>query len=432
MNGANVGEPHAEREPMRPPSLLPPSGLTRRQFVRAFGLSTAAASFGIPRLGHAAEPVKIGMLLDLTGALEAYGKPIQSGAMLAAEQLNAAGGPLGRKIELVPRDSQTDPTAGIDAAKKLVELDKVVAIVGALSSGVTIPVATSVTIPSGIVQISPASTSPQVTDLQDNDWLFRTCPSDALQGKVSGRLAKTLGLQSVAVIYVNNPYGSGLSKTFSQAFGAQGGKTLATLAYEEGRPSYRGELEQALKDKPQALALFSYPENGVTIMRQALELGFTGKFLLADGMKAPEVVQNVGAQYLQGTYGTTPGSREGGAKTRFTDAYTQRYGEKPPKPYIDNCYDAVVVLALAVQQAKSSAPQAIRDALRQVANAPGEAIEPGEFAKAFELIAKGVKINYRGASGEVDFDDRGDVVTPIEVWKIDAAGKLVTERLEDV
>jgi ABC-type branched-subunit amino acid transport system substrate-binding protein len=144
------------------------------------------------------------------------------------------------------------------------------------------------------------------------------------------------------------------------------------------------------------------------------------------------VVHNVGAQYLKGTYGTTPGSRTGSAKTRFIEAYTKRFGDKPAKPYIDNCYDAIAVLALAVHQAKSSAPKAIRDALRQVANAPGESIEPGDFQKAFELIGQGKKVNYRGASGEVDFDERGDVVTPIEVWKIDDSGTIVTERLEDV
>ena len=260
--------------------------------------------------------------MDFTGALEAYGKPIQSGTMLAVEQINKAGGPLGRRIELVHRDSQTDSTAAIDAAKKLVEVDKVVAIVGSLSSGVTIPVATSVTIPSGIVQISPASTSPQITDLEDKGFLFRTCPSDALQGKVSGRLAKELGFKAVSIIYVNNPYGVGLSKNFAQAFQGIGGTVPATIAYEEGKPSYRGEVQQALQGKPDAIAMFSYPENGATLMRQALELGFKGKFLLADGMKAPEVVQNVGAQYLKDIYGTAPGSRESTAKSRFLEAYT--------------------------------------------------------------------------------------------------------------
>jgi ABC-type branched-subunit amino acid transport system substrate-binding protein len=405
--------------------------LTRRQVVQALGLSTMALSAGLPRLAQAAEPIKIGTLFDYTGALEAYGKPIQNGAVLAAEQLNKAGGPIGRMIELVHRDSQTNPTAAIDAAKKLVEVDKVVAIVGSLGSGVSIAVATSVTVPSGIVQISPASTSPQLTELDDKGFLFRTCPSDALQGKVSGRLAKELGFQAVATIYVNNPYGAGLSKNFVQAFQAAGGKVPATVAYEEGKPSYRGEVEQALRNKPDALAMFSYPEHGVTIMRQALELGFKGKFLLADGMKAPEVVQNVGAPYLKNTYGTAPGSRDSNAKTRFLEAYTARFGEKPPKPYIDNAYDAIVVIALAIHQAKSSDPKAIREAIAQVANPPGEAIEPGEFEKAFQLIGQGKKINYRGASGEIDFDQYGDVVSPIEVWKIDDSGNIVTVRVED-
>jgi ABC-type branched-subunit amino acid transport system substrate-binding protein len=190
-------------------------------------------------------------------------------------------------------------------------------------------------------------------------------------------------------------------------------------------------VQQALQGKPDALAMFSYPENGVTIMRQALELGFTGKFLLADGMKAPEVVQNVGAQYLKGTHGTAPGARENNAQKRFLEAYTARFGEKPPKPYIDNAYDAVAVIALAIQQAKSSEPAAIRDAIAKVANPPGDAIEPGEFDKAFQLLAEGKEINYRGASGEIDFDERGDVVSPIEVWKIDDSGNIATVRMED-
>lgn len=408
-----------------------PPPLTRRQLVQALGLSALALSAGMPRLVRAADPMKIGTLLDYSGALEAYGKPVQNGTILAAEQFNKAGGPLGRMIELVHRDSQTNPTAAIDAAKKLVEVDKVVAIVGSLGSGVSLAVATSVTVPSGIVQISPASTSPQLTDLDDKGFLLRTCPSDALQGKVSGRLARELGLQTVSTIFVNNPYGSGLSKNFALAFQEKGGKVPATVAYEEGKPSYRGEVEQALRDKPAALAMFSYPENGVTIMRQALELGFKGKFLLADGMKAPEVVTNVGAQYLKETFGTAAGSRDSSAKTRFLEAYTARFGEKPPKPYIDNGYDAIAVIALAIQQAKSSNPKAIRDAIAQVANPPGEAIEPGEFDKAVQLLGQGQKINYRGASGDVDFDQAGDVVSPIEVWKIDESGNIVTVRVED-
>jgi ABC-type branched-subunit amino acid transport system substrate-binding protein len=89
------------------------------------------------------------------------------------------------------------------------------------------------------------------------------------------------------------------------------------------------------------------------------------------------------------------------------------------------------VIALAIQQAKSSDPKAIREAIAQVANPPGEAIAPGEFEKALQLISQGQKINYRGASGEIDFDQYGDVVSPIEVWKIDSGGNIVTVRVED-
>lgn len=342
---------------MRVPTEMPSfSSPTRRQFIRTIGLSAAALPFGVPYALGDTTPLRIGTLLALTGALEAYGKPIQNGAMLAAEQINAAGGPLGRKVELFHRDSQTDPTAGIDAAKKLVEVDKVVAIVGALSSGVSIPVATSVTVPSRVLQISPASTSPQLTDLDDDGFVFRTCPSDALQGKVCGKLAKALGFKNVAVIYVNNPYGKGLTDNFTKAFQGHGGQVPVAVAFEEGKASYRGETEKALGSKPDAVAMFSYPENGATIMRQALELGFQGKFLLADGMKAPEVVKNVGAQYLKNTYGTAPGSRESDAKKTFLTTYEAKFGEKPPKPYIDNCYDAVALLALAAHLASSTQP----------------------------------------------------------------------------
>lgn len=414
----------------QPPIEIQNAPLTRRQMLRAAGVAAAALSVGARHVFGAAAPVKIGTLLSLTGALESYGKPIQNGAILAAQQINAAGGPMGRTLELTHRDSQTDPTAAIDAAKKLVEVDGVMAIVGALSSGVTIPVATSVTIPGRVLQISPASTSPQITGLNDDGFLFRTCPSDALQGKVSGRLAKELGYKKVAVVYVNNPYGKGLSDNFAQAFAAQGGAVTATVGYEKGKQSYRGEIQKAMRGHPDALAVFGYPENGVTVIRQALELGFGGKFLLADGMKAPEVVENVGTRYLAGTYGTAPGSKESRSKERFLDAYEQKFGEKPPKPFIDNCYDAVAVIALAMHLAQSDQPWAVRDAIRLVANGPGTPIEPGQFAKAFKLLDQGQPINYRGASGEIDFDYRGDVVSPIEVWKIDEDGRIVTERIE--
>ncbi len=406
------------------------SKLSRRSLLRGAALWAAAFPLGRGVKAFAEEPIKIGTLLSHTGALAAYGPPINNGAKLAAAQINEAGGPMGRQIKLINRDSRTDPTAAVDAARKLVNIDKVPAFIGALSSSVTMAVA-SVSVASRVVQISPASTSPQLTALEDDDFLFRTCPSDTLQGKVTGRLAWQQGFRRVSTIYVNNDYGEGLSINFKKSFEAQGGRVLEAVPYEKGKASYRGELERASREKPDALAVFGYPENGTTIIRQSIELGLTRKFLLADGMKAPEIIENVGARYLEGTYGTAPGSKKTNASELFLSAYRANFGEPPPKPFISNCYDAMAVIALAMHRAKKATGPAIRDSLRAVANPPGVEIFPGEFKKAFSLLDEGKEINYQGAAGDIDFDDRGDVVTPIEVWKIEG-GKIVSVRAEEV
>jgi ABC-type branched-subunit amino acid transport system substrate-binding protein len=153
--------------------------------------------------GLGAAEIKVGTLLSHTGPLKEFGPNIQNGAVLAAKQLGAAG----FEIEMIHEDSETSAIPATNAAKKLVELDRVVAIIGALASGVTVPVAESVTCPNNVIMISPASTSPLLTVLpadQDKDFLFRTCPSDALQGVVAGRLAATYN-RTASVLYVNNP-----------------------------------------------------------------------------------------------------------------------------------------------------------------------------------------------------------------------------------
>ena len=166
----------------------------------------------LPFSAMAADVIKIGSLVSTTGDLAAYGPPINNGGLLAEQDINNAGGVLGHNIKIILRDTQTNPTAAVDAAKKLVEIDKVVGIAGALSSGVTIPVATSVSIPSNVVQISPASTSEKITTLNDNDYIFRTVAMDALQAPALAQvLFNDKNFRKISIIYVNNDYGD-LSK----------------------------------------------------------------------------------------------------------------------------------------------------------------------------------------------------------------------------
>ncbi|HEY8416396.1 MAG TPA: ABC transporter substrate-binding protein [Limnochordales bacterium] len=376
-------------------------------------------------------PVRIGALFPMTGDLSAFGEPFYNSALLAVTQINEQGGLLGgRPLELVLADSQTNPTQGVAAAQRLVNVERVPAIVGAAASGVTIPVATSVTVPNQVVLISPASTSPLVTTLEDNGFVFRTVVSDAMQGITLAKLAADLGYRRVATIYVNSPYGLGLAQAFETNFRQHGGTVTANVPFEQNQASYRGELDQASRGNPEALLLIAYPENGITILRQAIEGAYFDKFLFTDGMQAPDIIEAIG-DALEGSWGTAPRSAATPATELFNAFYTARFGEPPPMPFMYESYDAVFALALAIEKAGEATGPAIRDALRDVVNPPGEMILPGEWAKAVNLLRAGQDIQYVGASGPVDFDANGDVaVASIGIWTI-RNGQIEFVRFEE-
>ncbi len=384
--------------------------------------------------GAVAQELKVGTLMAFTGPLKEFGPNIKNGAVLAAEQLGKAG----LKVKLLQEDTETNSVAGINAAKKLVNVNKVVAIIGALASGVTVPVAESVTIPNGVLMISPASTSPLITFLpadKGKDLLFRTCPSDALQGVAAGELAAK-HYKTASVIYVNNPYGQGLAQQFKKSFEKHGGKVLAMVPHDEKTAeTYTAELKKALKGKPDVLCAYSYPQHAKIYLKEAIEFYKFKKFLFCDGTKSLDIVKAVGAKNLEGDLGTVAASAKGKAADIFNAAYKAKFGKMPPLPYITNAYDAMAVIGLAAYAAKVKGQpmtaKNIRDNLRKVANPPGTVILPGEFAKAFKLLKEGKDINYEGAGGAVDFDKNGDVTTPIEIWKYEG-GKIKTVKIVNV
>jgi len=378
-----------------------------------------------------AKGLKIGVLMSMTGDLASYGPDISKGVELAKKHLNEAGGILGGNVETVIKDDQTNPTAGVDAAKKLIELDKVPAIVGALSSGVTMAVAESAAVPNKVVLISPASTSPAVAALKDDNYVYRTTPSDALQGVVLGKLAYDLGFKKAASLYVNNAYGQGLADEFAKAYAKLGGRVTASVAIEQEQPSYDAELKKATADTPDVLLALSYPESAKVYLKQAIEKNYAKKFLFCDGTKSPEMVTAIGASYLEGMYGTAAGPEESDLTKWFADVYKAAYGQLPPKPYIGEAYDAAVIIALAAQKAGKADGKAIRDALKFVANPPGEKIgpKPEDLKKAIQLIKDGKDIDYDGVAGPQDFDTNGDVISTIQIWKI-VKGAIIADRYE--
>jgi ABC-type branched-subunit amino acid transport system substrate-binding protein len=264
-----------------------------------------------------------------------------------------------------------------------------------------------------------------ITDLEDEDFLFRTVPSDAFQGVALADVTLQEGVDTVAVIYVNNDYGEGLANSFGGAYEERGGTVTGSVPYEQGKASYRGELQQLAGDA-QALVLIGYPENGVTILRQALEEGFFDQFIFTDGMKAPEIIEQIGADFLDGSFGTSPEALATSNPAQlFTTYYQDAFGELPPKPFIDTSYDAMMLMALAIQAAGSTDGAAIQAALREVANPPGEEVLPGDWQRAVELLEAGTDIDYTGASGSLDFDEQGDVGGTFAHWAIQD-GEIVT------
>jgi len=378
------------------------------------------------------QEVKVGTLLSHTGPLKEFGPNLKNGTVLAEKQLKAAG----LNIRLIHEDSETSAIPATNAAKKLVEVDRVVAIVGALASGVTVPVAESVTCSSGVVHISPASTSPLITVLpadKQADVLFRTCPSDALQGVISGKLAASFS-KTASALYVNNPYGQGLAEQFKKSYERRRGKVLALVPHDEkAGESYTAELKKALAGKPDIVCAFSYPEHAKVYIKEAIEFFKFNNFLFCDGTKSFDIVSAVGGKNVEGRWGTAPGAAKTGSYDIFVSDYRAEYGVLPPLPFITNAYDATVVIGLAAYAAKVKGQyitsKNIRDNLRKVANPPGEVIKPGEFKRAFQLLDQGKDINYEGAAGAVDFDKNGDVKTPIEIWRY-RKGDMVTVRIE--
>lgn len=403
-------------------------------FKKTMISAIAAGALLAGAMANAADkPLKVGAVMPMTGALQAYGGTSLKGIKLAIEEINAAGGVLGQPVELATGDAQTMPQAGVATANKLANIDGANVFVGALSSGVTIPVATSVAMPNGIPMISPASTSPVISTLKDGGYLFRTVASDAYQGVALADIVHKRDISKVAIIYVNNDYGKGLADAFTKSFKKLGGKVLHTVPYEPKQASYRAAIQKAWADGDTPyMLLIAYVGDGETVVRQSLEGGMFNKFIFTDGMKSEKIIQNIGAKYMNGSFGSAAQAPEGTpAASYFDKAYNAKYGKRVPQPYIDTSYDAVYLLALAAQKAGTTTDgAAIAKALHEVSTAPGVEIIPGEFAKAVKLLKEGKQINWTGAAGEEDFDKNGDIASSFAEWAI-KDGHIVTLRVFD-
>jgi branched-chain amino acid transport system substrate-binding protein len=400
-----------------------------KRFVSTLALAAAVAAG--PAL---AQDAKIGGLFGITGPIASLVPPIVESAKLAVKHVNEQGGiGKGGKLEMVIADGGCNPQTSAAAAKKLVDVDKVLGIVGELCSGATLAAAQGSAIPAGVVMISPASTSPALTTLDDKDFVFRTCPSDAFIGQTAARyLVQKRGIKVLALTYMNNDYGKGLASSFRDEYKKLGGKITADLEHNEKAASFRSELATLAKDKPPYLFVIGYANSsGPIILKQALEGGFFKKFIGSEGTRDVKVYQQIGIKNLEGKIMLVGGDPSSKALDMLNAEMTKVNKDYIGKPYMPHSYDATFMLALAIEIAGTTDRVKVRDALRRVGSIGGVAIGPGEWKKAKAAIAKKQKVSYHGAAGNHVFSKEGDVSGVVDVYEIKAGKEVKTGTLRN-
>ena len=334
------------------------------RFLLALAAATAALT--------AQETIRIGEYASLTGKEASFGQQSHKGLTLAIEEINAAGGALGRKLELFTEDNQTKPGESATAAKKLISRNKVVALIGEVASGRSLeaaPIAQAAKIP----MIAPAATNPKVT--QTGNYIFRVCFIDPFQGTVMAKFAQNdLKAKRVAILFsVSNAYSVGLAKFFKETFVANGGLVVSEKNFSEGDKDFRAQLTAVKAAGVDAIFVPSYYTEAALIARQARDLGLTVPLFGGDGWVADQLLE-IGGDALTGCYYSTHFSPENQDPVvqAFVKKFKARWGaNENPDAFAALGYDAAFVLVDAIKRAGTTDGPKLRDALAATKNFAG-------------------------------------------------------------
>lgn len=394
--------------------------INRRTFIKG---ATVAGTVGVTGLagclGDDEGPIPMGSILPITGSLDFLGPDMESAVNLAVDHVNEAGGPLGREIDMINMDSETNDEAGLDRYETLVTEDDIVSFVGAASSGVSAPIAENVA-DDEVMQISPASTSPVLADVGwsgDLKYFGRTAPNDAQQGIVMAKvLNEYLEADTAAFLYVDNPYGSGLTNVAKENFN---GEVVAEVGYDDESTDFTSTLDQVFENDPDVVNWVGYPGEGDSILPQWEEGGYGGQWVYSEGLDSPEWLQNW-ADLTEGAYITSPEPEETDGIATFQEEHD---GGGPFDPH---SYDALFIAALAIEEAGEASGPAISENFLDVCNPPGEVVTVGEFEKAKDLIDDGEDIQYEGASSPLVMDDNYETLNQFAIKRVIEGGERET------
>jgi ABC-type branched-subunit amino acid transport system substrate-binding protein len=419
-----------------------------RKRTVALALLVAAAAVGATSVGSAgtkstarqsktcAFTLRIGDVLPFTGGLAAYGANLDRAVKVAVglqnQALKRTGYSKGISVRLVgSEDGQTQASASVEAATKLVKSNHANVLIGEMASSATIPMAQSVAIPNHIVQISPTSSAPQISDIKDNGYLWRTYPSDTLQGKVLAQaVIDAFGKgATVNVGARNDAFGTALKKLFVAQFTKLGGKVGVNISWNPDQANFDSEMGQLAGGSPKGWVIIDFPE---TFQKYVASLVRTGKWdatktFMTEALRNTTVLDAIGNPVV-GLRGTAASAAGGPAGASFATYWKKNVkGAKPYTGFEGTALDAANVAFLAALRACSSSPARIKANLVRVSGPPGAKVTFLQLAKAIKLVRAGKEIDYEGAFSPVDFDSHGDTGSAVfEIWKYASAGKIDT------
>ncbi len=345
--------------------------LTAAAIVAGLSCGGNAGNTGKAGAGSA---IKIGLVVPLTGDVKTFGESARNGSMLAIEEVNAAGGINGRKIQAIAADDKNDPTETSNAGAKLMDMDQVVAIIGSVSSKCSVPLSDKCQ-SAKIPMITPTSTNPRVTVGDDGlrkDYVFRACFIDPFQGTVGAKFAyDSLKAKTAAVMYdVGNDYSKGLADYFKAAFEKDGGKVTAFESYAKDDVDFSALLTKIKQSSPDVLFIPDYYNKVGLIARQARQLGVAAVFLGGDGWDSPEMTKIAG-DAIYGGYFTNHYSPDDPRPEvqEWVKKYQAKYGQKPDA-LATLGYDAALLLIQALKNAPNAKPEEIKTALGAIRDFP--------------------------------------------------------------
>jgi branched-chain amino acid transport system substrate-binding protein len=411
----------------------------RKGTVAALTALLAAAAVGATSVGSAgtkstaqqsktcAFALRIGDVLPFTGGLAAYGANLDRAVKVAVglqnQALKRTGDSKKISVRLVgSEDGQTQASASVEAATKLVKSNHANVLIGEMASSATIPMAQSVAIPNHIVQISPTSSAPQITDIKDNGYLWRTYPSDTLQGKVLAQaVVDAFGKgATVNVGARNDAFGTALKKLFIAQFTKLGGKVGVNISWNPDQANFDSEMGQLSGGSPKGWVIIDFPE---TFQKYVASLVRTGKWdatktFMTEAVRNTTVLDAIGSPVV-GLRGTAASAAGGPAGASFASYWKKNVkGAKPYTGFEGTALDAANVAFLAALRACSSSPARIKTNLVRVSGPPGAKVTFLQLAKAIKLVRTGKEIDYEGAFSPVDFDANGDIGSAVfEIWK---------------